>query len=452
MQAQFAEIAQLTVTPIVGPNGSANPDTPQMVAPGATTFFDLAPNPGYRIGTVSGCDGMLVGHRYTTGAVHQNCSVNIAFNRTPTAQNGSLAVVEDGGTYGGQLGASDDDFLAYVVVTPPAKGNLIVQAGGQYFYAPNADANGSDSFTFKVNDGVQDSNNATVSIDIAAVNDQPSFALDPAILPEHAAGTSGAQTRNGLLTALDFGPPDEDASQSIASVSAIEIFDPANILSAVSVSNAGVLNYTLSGGAGLARVMVVVTDSGGTANGGVAASEPRQLTISVRNASDLQITDSNGANSLAPGQAVVYEVLVANAGPYAATGAILDVPVPAGLSDVLWSCNPIQFASCPQAQGAGAITALPLDLPNAGVLRFLVSGNVSAAIGATVQHTATITVADPMQDIDAGNNIATDADPVAAPGIHIFASGFETQARLAVPIPADSILYPQEQRGSGGAK
>lgn len=442
VQAQFAEIALLTVTPIVGPNGSANPDTPQMVAPGATAFFDLAPNPGYRIGTVSGCDGMLVGHRYTTGAVHQNCSVNIAFNRTPTAQNGSLAVVEDGGAYGGQLGATDDDSLAYVVVTPPAKGNLIVQAGGQYFYAPNADANGSDSFTFKVNDGVQDSNNATVSIDIAAVNDQPSFALDPAILPEHAAGTSGAQTRNGILTALDFGPPDEDASQSTASVSAIEIFDPANILSGVSVSNAGVLNYTLSGGAGLARVMVVVTDSGGTANGGVAASEPRQLTISVRNASDLQITDSNGANSLAPGQAVVYEVLVANAGPYAATDAILDVPVPAGLSDVLWSCNPIQFASCPQAQGAGAITALPLDLPNAGVLRFLVSGNVSAAIGATVQHTASITVADPMQDIDAGNDIATDADPVAAPGIHIFASGFETQAHLAVPIPADSILYP----------
>ena len=36
-----------------------------------------------------------------------------------------------------------------------------------------ANYNGSDSFTFKANDGVADSNTATVSIKVDSVNDKP---------------------------------------------------------------------------------------------------------------------------------------------------------------------------------------------------------------------------------------------------------------------------------------
>ncbi|HET9483092.1 MAG TPA: hypothetical protein VFO79_03975, partial [Xanthomonadales bacterium] len=321
------------------------------------------------------------------------------------------------------------------------KGQLNLQ-GQNYFYAPNADANGTDTFTFKIYDGVQDSNVATVTIQIAPVNDKPGFALNPAIVPEHAQGTSGVQTRNGILASIDFGPADEDATQAVANVQAFEIFDPSNIVSNVGITTAGVLTYTLSGNAGLARVNVTLTDSGGTLNGGQASSDPQQLTISVRNATDLQVSDTNGATSVSPGQAVVYEVLVANAGPYATTGAQLDIPVPQGLSDVLWSCSSVQLASCPQANGAGAIVALAVDLPSTGVLRFLVTGNVSAASGATLQHGATIATTGSMFEVNAANNSATDADPVVAAGSFIFGSGFEESSRISVPVPAESLLYP----------
>lgn len=448
VQAEFSAFAQFTVTPVIGLHGSAAPSSPQSVATGATTFFDVTPESGYRVGTVGGCNGNLSGNRYTTGPVSQDCMVTIVFNRTPVALNSALDTTEDGGTYGGMLDANDDDVFTVTLLTLPTKGSLILQPGLQYYYAPDADANGSDSFTYRINDGVQESNVATVNISIAAVNDKPNFTLTPAIVPEHAEGSSGAQTRNDILGAVDFGPADEDANQSIASVQTIKFFDPKSVLSAVSISNAGVLSYTLTGNAGVAKVNVTLIDSGGTANGGSASSDPKQLTISVRNASDLQISNSNGSDSVSPGQAVVYEVLVANAGPYAVSGALLDIPVPTGLSDVLWTCNNVQLSNCTQPSGSGAIDDLVLDLASGGVLRFLVTGNVSAAIGTTLEHTATITMVGDMSEVNPGNNAAADVDPVVAPGALIHRDGFEQTSTLTLPLLPGSTLY--QAVGSAG--
>jgi len=48
-----------------------------------------------------------------------------------------------------------------------------MNANGTYTYTPQANYQGSDSFTFKANDGTQDSNTETVSITVIAVNDAP---------------------------------------------------------------------------------------------------------------------------------------------------------------------------------------------------------------------------------------------------------------------------------------
>jgi hypothetical protein len=48
-----------------------------------------------------------------------------------------------------------------------------LNADGSFTYTPVADYNGSDSFTYKVNDGSVDSDVATVSITVTAVNDGP---------------------------------------------------------------------------------------------------------------------------------------------------------------------------------------------------------------------------------------------------------------------------------------
>ena len=55
----------------------------------------------------------------------------------------------------------------------PANGTLTLNADGSFTYTPNANFNGTDSFTYQANDGTADSNVATVTITVNAVNDAP---------------------------------------------------------------------------------------------------------------------------------------------------------------------------------------------------------------------------------------------------------------------------------------
>lgn len=94
-------------------------------------------------------------------------------NRAPVADAKSVATSEDTAAKV-DLTASDADSnpLTYSIVSSPSKGSLTGTIPN-LTYTPAADKNGTDSFTFKVNDGTVDSNTATVSITISAVNDAP---------------------------------------------------------------------------------------------------------------------------------------------------------------------------------------------------------------------------------------------------------------------------------------
>src|SRR5439155_1222804 len=67
----------------------------------------------------------------------------------------------------------DGDALTAVLVGGPSRGALTLNADGGFTYTPTANFNGSDSFSYKANDGVAQSNVATVTLTINAVNDAP---------------------------------------------------------------------------------------------------------------------------------------------------------------------------------------------------------------------------------------------------------------------------------------
>lgn len=91
----------------------------------------------------------------------------------PIAQNQTVSTVEDTARVINLLATdADGNTLTYSIVTQPAHG-VVVLALNAATYTPNANYTGPDSFTFRANDGIANSNNATISITVNPVNDPP---------------------------------------------------------------------------------------------------------------------------------------------------------------------------------------------------------------------------------------------------------------------------------------
>ena len=98
-------------------------------------------------------------------------TINIAsVNDKPTAYNQDLLVIENTKATGSLLATDvENDPLTFSIVTGPSQGDITLTAAtGDYEYMPKTGAVGSDSFTFKVFDGKDYSDIATVSVDIQA--------------------------------------------------------------------------------------------------------------------------------------------------------------------------------------------------------------------------------------------------------------------------------------------
>jgi uncharacterized repeat protein (TIGR01451 family) len=98
----------------------------------------------------------------------------------------------------------EGDSLTAVLVTGPADGNLMLNPDGTFTYTPAPNFSGTDSFTYQANDGNQDSNVATVTITVTAVDDLPVAVDDEATVIEDAAATAIDVLNND--TDIDGGP------------------------------------------------------------------------------------------------------------------------------------------------------------------------------------------------------------------------------------------------------
>ena len=94
-------------------------------------------------------------------------------NKPPVATSEYITVQEDKPA-SITLMASDlnGDRLTYHIVTSPSHGKLS-GAGSERTYTPESNYSGTDSFVFMVNDGTVDSNTASISLLVEAVNDPP---------------------------------------------------------------------------------------------------------------------------------------------------------------------------------------------------------------------------------------------------------------------------------------
>jgi MYXO-CTERM domain-containing protein len=189
-----------------------------------------------------------------------------AVNDAPVAQGAAFNVREDEVLSAPPsallAGASDidGDALSVILAGLPASGTLVVNDDGSFTYAPVADFNGNDSFTFYVTDGQAQSQIVTVALFVEEVNDAPSFigGGDVSVFEDDGA------IELPWAKAISAGPADESWQRLDFTVTGFE----SSPLFAVAptISADGMLRFTLLPDAwGAATLTVTLHDNGGSA-------------------------------------------------------------------------------------------------------------------------------------------------------------------------------------------
>ena len=174
---------------------------------------------------------------------------------------------------------SDQDPLTVIGVSGAGLGSVaIIPGGGAVTYAPNADANGVDSFSYTISDGNGHTASASVTVTISPVNDPPDAVDDGTGSPVRIGKGVGAIAIPVL--ANDSFAPDADESLTIVSVTqgahgAVAIgadgtsltYDPAG-----QWSGSDAFTYTISDGHGATDTATVQVEVGKDATAPVTSA------------------------------------------------------------------------------------------------------------------------------------------------------------------------------------
>lgn len=130
----------------------------------------------------------------------------------------------------------------------------------------------------------------------------------------------------------------------------------------------------------IANTATIPAGSGGDINNSNnSSSTSTTLAAAV---TDLQITKTDGTTQATQGGTTTYTIVVTNAGPTAASGAVITDPAATGLSCTTASCTAAGGASCPVQTGATLVSAL--QGAGAAIPVLPVNGSVTLTMTCTV--------------------------------------------------------------------
>ena len=219
-------------------------------------------------------------------------------NQAPTfTKGGDVTVLEDAGAQAIPgwataitSGPGDPSQALNFIVTngnnPLFSAQPAVNALGALTFTTAPNKNGSAMVTISLHDdggtansGTDTSATQTFTINVTAVNDAPTFTKGPDI---STAEETAPATHTVTNWATNFVPgPADESSQTVVDYT---VTNNANNLFSTqpTINSGGTLSYRLAANRnGTATVSVSVTDSGGTANGGVNTSGIQTFTITI---------------------------------------------------------------------------------------------------------------------------------------------------------------------------
>lgn len=260
---------------------------------------------------------------------------------------------------------------------------------------------------------------------------------DDGVFPAAIATATQGVTRAPTETRILADTPDPSApGQSVAVTVEVRALAPSTAagpgIGTVTVSD-GVdsCSYTLPGtGCSLslstAGLRTLTASYAGDANFlASSGTEPHTVTGGV---AELSVSKQNQLRVLPAGADVSWLIELRNAGP-SGTSALLQDPVPDGLSNFRWTCAASTGAQCSSSSGTGPLLETVI-LPAGGVVSYLLTARVDASPERLVEQRATVQAPSGVSDPNPANNIAVDADPIG-----VFGAGFEAAEGIPVEQP-----------------
>nr|WP_244877994.1 OmpA family protein [Croceibacterium atlanticum] len=123
------------------------------------------------------------------------------------------------------------------------------------------------------------------------------------------------------------------------------------------------------------------------------------------------MTKTDSTDFYTAGSSTTYEIVVSNSGPFGVQGAVVDDPLPAGISSASWTCGGATGGgACGQASGSGAISGRTVDLPVGASVTFSMTLQIPAGYSGDLTNIATVTAPGTALETDLTNNSATDVD------------------------------------------
>jgi hypothetical protein len=230
----------------------------------------------------------------------------------------------------------------------PAHGTLSL-AAGQLTYTPAQDYNGPDSFTYVLADGRNGTATAVASLTVTAVNDVPSFTVGGT---QTALEDANTQTIANFIATKSAGPADESSQTLTFNVS--NVTNSSLFSTAPSIASDGTLTFKPAlNQFGSSTVTVSVSDSGGTANGGVNTSATQTFTIDITPVNDAP-TFTVPASTTSQEDTGLRTVNLATAIQLEPVGSPATAQV--GTFEIVSVSNPTLFSTAPAIAANGTLT------------------------------------------------------------------------------------------------
>jgi large repetitive protein len=176
------EVGQTLTATNVSSSGDTH-GTVELVG-GQVTYTPAANYNGPASFTYEVCDNGTTSSVLDSKCATATVSVTVnSVNDQPVANDDSAATDEDTAVIVDVRANdtdADGDTLGVSNVGAATKGTTEITPDGKVRYTPNADANGTDSFTYTVSDGQNATGTATVNVTINSVNDAPVLSNVPA--------------------------------------------------------------------------------------------------------------------------------------------------------------------------------------------------------------------------------------------------------------------------------